>query len=79
MTVCRQALSHFFIQNKQAGALSDDSSDLQESFPTVVTDQARQCEDSLAYHPFKLKEPDKFVRIQRGTNSAVMHRHAYIY
>lgn len=34
-----------------------------------VTDQARQCEvsteKSLAYHPFKLKEPDKFKLPQR--------------
>lgn len=36
VTVRRQPLSHFFIQNKKTGALSDDSSDLQESFSTVV-------------------------------------------
>lgn len=36
VTVRRQPLSHFFIQNKQASALSNDSSDLQESFSTVV-------------------------------------------
>lgn len=36
VTVRLQPLSHFFIQNKQAGALSDGSSDLQESFSTVV-------------------------------------------
>jgi len=36
VTVHLQPFSHLFFQKKQAGALSNDSSDLEESFSTVV-------------------------------------------